>query len=455
MIHPPRLVLLAVLGFVIGACTQERKNPVAGPQEFRAVWPGYTRAIADLPLKERELEAWRASEGIKTASERVPATLYYAPSAEADFLASEADRARSLGAEVLYSYEGYPALLVAAPGEALEALVMHSSVEAVVFSRAGEFTGDFKNYSYGLVENAGHGFVNIAQRGAGLNLAITDTGVECGHPDLPCPIGLSWSSRGPHTEDDCNHGTAVYSVVMAQRNGNDNFPYGYAPDATTTMYRVDELNSFGVCIPVSGYIAAAIDKAATAPDMLAISMSVAFGSPQQDMQLAIDHAFGLGILHIAAAGNTNGGPVTFPANYGSVFAVGALQCQGGDWVLGGASICTSHLEPSSFTASGPEVDIAAAGTHILLDNNSGGASFRNGTSFSAPTVAAAAVLLMQLWPESRHSPFNVMNHFKSHAYTGTPGFDPNRMGAGVLDVVAALSHDPCASECSVPFDEEE
>ena len=106
------------------------------------------------------------------------------------------------------------------------------------------------------------------------------------------------------------------------------------------------------------------------------------------------------------------------------------------------------LAPSS--NYGPQIDIAAGGDGIVTLNPAGNIVTVNGTSFAAPFVTAAMALLIdqKLALEGcKPFPWELKNAIKNSAQAPDGTFDPNKYGAGVLDINAALNsswiEDPC------------
>src|SRR5690625_766700 len=84
------------------------------------------------------------------------------------------------------------------------------------------------------------------------------------------------------------------------------------------------------------------------------------------------------IVLVAAAGNTSGGAVTYPANLNTVIAVTATD---------------NNNNRANFAAIGPEIELAAPGVDIESTCLGGGTCMDAGTSMAAPHVAGAAALL--------------------------------------------------------------
>ncbi len=94
---------------------------------------------------------------------------------------------------------------------------------------------------WGGAENATN--VIPGKGGAGINVAVIDTGIDCGHPDLSpnCVYGVNYVTPGQIPFDDYGHGTHVAGIVGARDNGVG--VIGVAPEAA--LYAVKVLNSSG------------------------------------------------------------------------------------------------------------------------------------------------------------------------------------------------------------------
>jgi minor extracellular protease Epr len=224
--------------------------------------------------------------------------------------------------------------------------------------------------------------------GAGVDIAVIDTGINTSHPDFAATTGaaaivggISEVSYTDSYEDDNGHGTHVAGIIGARQNGTG--VIGIAPESS--IYAVKALGSDG-----SGYtsdIIAGIDWAiGQGVDIISMSLGSSTGSTA--LQNACDTANSDGILVVAAAGNTGSKTATvkskdtinYPAKYDSVIAVGATD---------------SSNDRAYFSSTGKELDVMAPGYNILSDNYKGGTVKMSGTSMATPYVAGDLALLKQ------------------------------------------------------------
>src|SRR5437870_4251197 len=74
----------------------------------------------------------------------------------------------------------------------------------------------------------------VTYTGAGIGVAVVDTGVDLGHPDLAALD--AYSAYGGSAQDDNGHGTHVAGIIAAQNNGID--VVGVAPGAQIFAVKV-------------------------------------------------------------------------------------------------------------------------------------------------------------------------------------------------------------------------
>lgn len=259
--------------------------------------------------------------------------------------------------------------------------------------------------------------------GAGVTVAVIDSGVDGREPDLAGQVlpGIDLvASSGDGRFDPVGHGTTVAGLI-AGRNDDKRGVVGLAPDAKILPVRVlDERNRYDDALTVAKGVRWAVDNGA---QVINLSLGGSGDSPQ--LAAALDYAFARDVVVIACTGNvaTSAQPgVWYPAREPGVIAVTGLEAD-------------SHRLWSG-AVSGPETALAAPAT-TLTGARPGGYWRVQGTSFAAPLVAASAALLRSRWPSM--SAADVINRLLTTAHDlGPPGRD-DRFGYGLVDPVAALN----------------
>jgi len=219
----------------------------------------------------------------------------------------------------------------------------------------------------------------VADNGAGINVAVLDSGIDNDHEDLNVAGGVNFVAKkirgkwrvDPNAWDDDNgHGTHVAGTIAAK--DNELGVVGVAPDVNLFAVKVLDKNGEGYYSDVIAGIQWSIDNG-----MDVISMSLG-GPDDAALHAVCDAAYAAGIVIVAATGN-EWGAVIYPAAYDSVIAVAATDIN--DAVPGWSNY-------------GPEVDVAAPGVDILSTYKGGGYALSDGTSMATPHVSGAVALLL-------------------------------------------------------------
>jgi subtilisin family serine protease len=217
------------------------------------------------------------------------------------------------------------------------------------------------------------------------DIAVIDTGIDKNHPDLRVVSGVNFTSGNRNNFSDGNgHGTHVSGTAAARDNGIG--VVGVAPGAR--LHAVKVLNNAGTGT-LSGLIAG-IDWVTSRASIIEVAnMSLGFSEdPTQPSAVhdAIRRSAALGVVYVAAAGNSNADTASFaPASYEEVIAVSAVADSDG---------LPGHLGPStsfgaddtlaSFSNFGSAVDVAGPGVDILSTLPKGLYGKKSGTSMAAP-----------------------------------------------------------------------
>ncbi|MFF6822993.1 S8 family serine peptidase [Streptomyces longwoodensis] len=234
--------------------------------------------------------------------------------------------------------------------------------------------------------------------GKGVTVAVLDTGVDLGHPDLADRVGVSRSFvEGEEVADRNGHGTHVTSTVGGSGAASDGREKGVAPGAALAVGKVlGDQGSGSESQIIAGMEWAAREVRA---DVVSLSLGTTEPSDGTDpMARAVDTLSAeTGALFVVAAGNTG-----TPSSIGSPGAADAALTVGA---------VDSADRPAPFTSAGPrhgdnalKPDLSAPGVDILaarsrLTDGSGPYTTLSGTSMAAPHVAGVAALLAEQHPD--------------------------------------------------------
>jgi subtilisin family serine protease len=246
--------------------------------------------------------------------------------------------------------------------------------------------------------NAPKVWASLGSRGAGVTVAIIDTGIDYRHPALGSGFGPGFKVKGgwdfvnndADPLDDNGHGTHVSGIVA----GQSDVITGVAPEASLVAYKVLGATGSGS----ESNVIAAIERAAdpnqdgnTADHVDVANLSLGgSGSPDDPGSIAIDNATAAGVTFAIAAGNSGAGfhTIASPGTSRSAITVGASDLN--DTVTG-------------FSSRGPNMkdiaikpDVVAPGLSILSSYLNNAYATLSGTSMATPHVAGAAALVKAL-----------------------------------------------------------
>ncbi|HSK24463.1 MAG TPA: S8 family serine peptidase [Egicoccus sp.] len=263
--------------------------------------------------------------------------------------------------------------------------------------------------------------------GAGITIGLIDNGIDGTRPELGDRVAGGRDVRRSRdlepgeNSDRGGHGTLVAGVAA----GASDAVTGIAPEATLRPYQVFD---FAGCATANA-IAAAIDAAiADRVDVLNLSLGSP-GTTSAVLAAALERARQAGVLLVAAAGNDAlVDQPSVPAEHPATIGVGATGPAG---VLAPYSNRADWVELVAPGGAG-----TTPSTGILSLGERDGYAVVNGTSFSAPIVAGAAALHLQM---SGATAETVRADLATTARDlGVHGRDPE-FGFGIVDVSALLA----------------
>jgi len=213
--------------------------------------------------------------------------------------------------------------------------------------------------------------------GAGVSVAIIDSGVERDHPAVRGRLRESWSvemARGePQLVADTSgadmfgHGTACAGIIV-----------GLAPEVEIVSYRVlgADLKGKGAAF------ALALEKAIERPVGVAnLSLSSKSDSLFPIFHELADEAYFHNVVLVSAANNVPG--PSYPSLFSSVISV-AAHGEGDPWQF--------FYNPS------PPVEFGAWGVDVPVAWKDGGQTVATGNSFAAPHITALVALILSKHP---------------------------------------------------------
>ncbi|MEV4630828.1 S8 family serine peptidase [Micromonospora sp. NPDC049523] len=272
--------------------------------------------------------------------------------------------------------------------------------------------------------------------GAGVPVAVLDTGVDLGHPDLAGRIARSASFvPGAEVTDRHGHGTHVASTIAGTGAASGGRERGVAPGAELHIGKVLDDSGSGQ----DSWIIAGMEWAARDQHAKVVSMSLGGGPTDgtDPLSQAVNRLSAeTGALFTIAAGNS--GPdmemVSAPGAADAALTVGAVDSLDRLAVFSsrGPRRGDNGLKPE---LTAPGVDILAARSQYAPEGE-GAYQTMSGTSMATPHVAGAAALLA-----AEHTDWTGRQLKDALVSTTkiTQRYDAYWAGSGRLDAAAAVT----------------
>lgn len=221
----------------------------------------------------------------------------------------------------------------------------------------------------------------VGNTGDGVNVAVLDTGVDTDHPDLAANLEGGYSAVNRDTsnvEDKNGHGTHTAGTIAALNNDIGVVGVGPAIDLyAVQISRGTRIRLSDILEGINWCIGTLTDDNLN-NNIQVMSMSYGGGYSESE-DIALQTAYGAGIVLVSSAGNASGGAVSYPAALDQVIAVSAVD---------------KDDQIASFSSIGPDVELAAPGVSIYSTYKDGSYATLSGTSMAAPHVSGVAALVI-------------------------------------------------------------
>ncbi|GAA2712728.1 MULTISPECIES: type VII secretion-associated serine protease mycosin [Streptomyces] len=274
-------------------------------------------------------------------------------------------------------------------------------------------------------------------KGAGITVAVLDTGVDETHPDLRGRVlpgkDLVGFGAEPGERAWARHGTAMAGIIAGRGHGDGDADgvVGVAPQARILPVRVILEDGDPARSRARGARGSALaDGIRWAADHGADVINLSLGDdsdtahPEPREDAAVQYALRKGAVVVASAGNggENGDHVSYPAAYPGVIAVAAVDRYGNR-----APFSTRRWYA---TVSAPGVDVVIADPDRRYYEGWG-------TSAAAAFVSGTAALLKAARPGLTAA--QVRRVLTATAKDAPDGGRSDDLGAGLIDPAAALA----------------
>ena len=378
------------------------------------------------------------------------------------------------------------------PVNVLPALEADPEIKSVTIDHPIAVMDDLTNSATGVSSAWNAGFT-----GAGIGVAVIDSGINDSHPDLWDSThtssrvlyhqdftGTATTNSNGAKYDLYGHGTHVAGIIAGNGYLSGGHYSGVAPEASLIDLRALDANGAGT----DSTVIAAIQQAITlknAYNIRIINLSLGRGIPasytQDPLCQAVEAAWKNGIVVVVAAGNlgrlsvygSNGfGTITAPGNDPFVITVGATKSNGSatpqaetkaSYSSKGPTTYDHVLKPDLMAPGSAIVSLAAPGATLeasypndVVAGTDGKADYftLSGTSMATPAVAGAAALMLE--EQNTLTPDQVkarlmktaykMGMFSTSAYVPhlfmsfVDFYDLFSVGSGLLNVQAATAN---------------
>jgi len=267
-------------------------------------------------------------------------------------------------------------------------------------------------------------------KGAGVKVAIIDTGIDATHPDLQDAVALGLDVSSDETYAEQNpiqdfgfHGTMVASLLAGRGHDKNSGVIGVAPEAEIISIAMRfDIENPSTDEQIAKGIRNAVDAGAKV-----INLSLTRNSRDWPAlwDEAFQYAFDNDVVVVAAAGNRAGGTeqVGAPATIPGVLVV--------------AGVDKNAQASNQASTEGLTIGVSAPATDLVSAYPGADYKIWSGTSGAAPIVSGLVALVRAQYPELDAN--NVINRVIATATKMTDEPYSTEFGYGLIDPLKALT----------------
>lgn len=247
------------------------------------------------------------------------------------------------GGRVHLEFDNLGAVAASVPAAALDGIRRNPNVEYVEADVLRHPMAEVTPYGINMVQAP-----QVWSTGTGgVKVCVIDSGIRQNHQDFngitlsgEASSGQTWST------DTCGHGTHVAGTIAARANGAGVVGVAHG---SLSLHIVKVFDGASCGWSYSSTLVAAAQACQTAGAKV-INMSLGGSNSSSTESNAFAKLYNEGVLSIAAAGNGGNTQLSYPASYGSVVSVAAVD---------------SNKALASFSQRNSQVELAAPGVGVL------------------------------------------------------------------------------------------
>lgn len=356
------------------------------------------------------------------------------------------DEASLLDLDVIWTYQLIPAFSATATPAGIKALAQQDWVTGISLNRPMTSLMDASTGGIEATKAWDAGYT-----GAGITVAVLDTGVDLIEPGLDEAIVACVSTilgvTVPECTDTNGHGTHVAGTVASR----DATYRGVAPDANLAIVRVLHAGGAGTSADIiAGMDWIAENKDRVSPPIRVATMSIGFADPgcgdgSGPEAEAADALVARGVSFTIAAGNSGHETCTIDGASAAfnVITVGAADDRN---TANQADDTLAKFSSGGPTADGRlKPDLVAPGVNIRSLSLGPTTAELDGTSMATPHVAGAIAVLLEKEPSLTPAEVKARLLGSTAAPDAAASLPDKDWGHGLLNVCAALRLDGCAA----------